>query len=202
VAAANVTTTDASIIWSTNQPSSSEVEYGTTASYGTIVAGQSGVTEHIVTLTDLAPGTTYHFRVRSANSQNQTGTSANFVFTTAELPTPDPGPPPQEAHDRVEQIVGRRPQIGQTKLDAQRQIGATMPGRAVNVRDVKAAVANTGTSSDTKSASGAVPKSGAEATSGPTTLRPSACVTPDPFSHLPGLVGVCQRGVWIPVVRR
>ena len=83
VAATNVSGTSATITWTTNQASSSQVKYGTTAAYGsTSTLSSSLVTSHSVTLTGLTPGTTYNYAVLSANSAGTLATSANFTFAT------------------------------------------------------------------------------------------------------------------------
>lgn len=59
----------ASVTWTTAVPSDSQVEYGTTSSYGnTSGLAAAPVTTHSVGLGGLAAGTTYHFRVRSRDS--------------------------------------------------------------------------------------------------------------------------------------
>jgi len=87
VTASNINTTSATISWTTDQPSSSQVEFGTTAAYGSSSAlSSSPVTSHAVILTGLTPGTTYNYAVISADPGGST-TSANFTFMTqASLP--------------------------------------------------------------------------------------------------------------------
>ncbi len=87
VATSGITTTSATVIWTTDQPSSSQVAYGTTTGYGSLSAlVSSPVTSHSVTLTGLTAGTTYNYQVLSANAAG-TGKSANFTFLT---PAPAP----------------------------------------------------------------------------------------------------------------
>jgi hypothetical protein len=83
VASSGITATSATITWTTDQPSSSQVEYGTTTGYGALSAlGSALVTSHSVTLTGLTPGTTYDYAVLSTDSAG-TATSANFIFATS-----------------------------------------------------------------------------------------------------------------------
>jgi hypothetical protein len=64
--ASGATTSSVRVSWVTNIPATSEIEYGTTAAYGaTTPVDGSMVTNHQMALTNLAPGTTYHCRVRS-----------------------------------------------------------------------------------------------------------------------------------------
>ncbi len=83
VGTAALSTNSATIAWTTDQPSSSQVEYGTTASYGSLSAANSSlVTAHSVPLTGLAPGTTYQLAAMSTNAGGGAATSPNFTFTT------------------------------------------------------------------------------------------------------------------------
>ena len=84
-----ITTTSATINWTTDQASSSQVAYGTTTSYGsTSPQNNSLVTSHTVTLTGLTPGTTYDFDVSSVNSAVISTTSANSTFSTTSVAGP------------------------------------------------------------------------------------------------------------------
>src|SRR5208283_103533 len=76
----------ATITWTTDQLSSSQVEYGTTTGYGSNSALSSTlVTSHSVILTGLTAGTTYNYAVLSTDSAG-TATSANFTFSTPAAP--------------------------------------------------------------------------------------------------------------------
>lgn len=81
VGTSNITSSSATITWQTAVASTSQVEYGTTTSYGTTSALDSSlVTSHSVNLTGLSSGTTYQFRVLSRDSSNNLTTSANYSF--------------------------------------------------------------------------------------------------------------------------
>lgn len=85
------------ITWTTDEPASSIVEYGSDVSYGKNLASQTYLLSHSVRLTGLTPGTTYHFRVRSVDpSANPSNPSAGMTFTTLKVSTP-PGPGPKPA---------------------------------------------------------------------------------------------------------
>ncbi|MBP7936505.1 MAG: family 10 glycosylhydrolase [Phycisphaerae bacterium] len=72
----------ASITWTTDTPGTSQVEYGTTTSYGAQTPlDATRVTRHAVTLAALEPNTRYHFRVMSANDYGPS-TSADFTLAT------------------------------------------------------------------------------------------------------------------------
>ena len=71
VAASSITQTSATITWTTNQPATSQVEYGPTTNYGSSTALDSNlVTSHSQTVSGLEPGTLFHYRVRSQNADS------------------------------------------------------------------------------------------------------------------------------------
>ena len=82
-----VTSNAATITWLTDQPSSSQVQYGTSTAYGSSSSLNSSlVTSHSVTLTGLTPGTTYNYAAVSSNSAGSSATSPNFSFSTVTQP--------------------------------------------------------------------------------------------------------------------
>lgn len=84
VATSSITGTSAVITWTTNEPATSQSNYGLTTSYGTTTTLDATlVTSHSITLTGLNPNTTYNFRVRSKDGAGNERVSGNFIFTTA-----------------------------------------------------------------------------------------------------------------------
>jgi hypothetical protein len=84
VSASGITGTGATIIWTTNEASDSQVEYGLTTSYGASTALNTAmVTSHSLSLTGLTGSTTYHYRVKSKDASNNLATSGDYLFTTA-----------------------------------------------------------------------------------------------------------------------
>src|SRR5262249_30282868 len=80
----NITSSSAVISWSTNEPSTSQVQYGPTPGYGfSTTADQTLTTTHSQTLTGLAGGSLYNYRVISRDSSGNETDSANFTFTTS-----------------------------------------------------------------------------------------------------------------------
>ena len=77
---------DATVTWNTNGNADSTIEYGTTTGYGiTVIAG--GTTgNHTISLSGLLPGTLYHYRVTSVNSDGTSAISADSTFTTTGSP--------------------------------------------------------------------------------------------------------------------
>ena len=78
-----ITGTTAKIEWLTDEFSSSEVQYGTTGSYGSDASGAGSTKNHSVTLTGLTPETTYHYSVLSTDlCSNGPTFSSDETFTT------------------------------------------------------------------------------------------------------------------------
>ena len=83
VTASGITSTQATITWTTNEASDTHLEYGLTTAYGTTTPLDSRpVTAHAQTLGGLAPTTLYHYRVRSRNAEGRVAVSADFTLTT------------------------------------------------------------------------------------------------------------------------
>ncbi|HJR58956.1 MAG TPA: LamG-like jellyroll fold domain-containing protein [Vicinamibacterales bacterium] len=83
VTATGVTSSEATITWTTDEPASSAVEYGPTTSYGSSAYDHSVVTSHAVRIAPLQPATTYHYRVTSTDPAGNIVRSADLAFTTA-----------------------------------------------------------------------------------------------------------------------
>ncbi len=91
--------TEAIISWTTNQPATAQVGYGTTtatstgyAHYSEIISATS--TDHSITLEDLMPNTTYHFQVISMNEDEYTTRSDDMTFMTLASSTATTTPAP------------------------------------------------------------------------------------------------------------
>ena len=84
--ATNVTDTTATIVWTTDEPATSVVEFGETT-YTRSSSLSSYVTNHSVTLTLLKDATLYHFRVGSTDAAgNGPRNSSDSTFTTDATP--------------------------------------------------------------------------------------------------------------------
>ena len=87
VQAGSLTNAGATITWTTDSASSSQVEYGLTSAYGsTSPLDSTAVTAHSVALSGLAANTLYHYRVFSTNAYG-TSASSDYTFTTSGPPT-------------------------------------------------------------------------------------------------------------------
>ncbi|MDX1981258.1 MAG: DUF4082 domain-containing protein [Bryobacteraceae bacterium] len=88
--------------WTTNEPSTTEVDYGLTNSYGTTASNRTLTTAHSITLTGLTWKSTYHFRIRSADAAGNAALSSNLTLETTR-----PGPSLVSVNGR-QLIVQRR----------------------------------------------------------------------------------------------
>ena len=84
LSASSITAASAVVSWSTDEPATSQVEYGTTTDYGSTTAlDEELVTSHNVSLSSLEPDTTYHFRVKSQDGVGNEAVATEVTFTTA-----------------------------------------------------------------------------------------------------------------------
>ncbi|MHB9126464.1 MAG: fibronectin type III domain-containing protein, partial [Armatimonadota bacterium] len=75
-------TTSATVEWDTDEPATSVVEYGATSALGQNISDESLVTHHKTVVTGLASGTTYYFKVGSADSSGNTSWDGNYTAKT------------------------------------------------------------------------------------------------------------------------
>ncbi len=76
------------VTWTTDEPSDSRLEYGATASYGSMAYNATPVTAHSITVTGLGAGTEYHFRAGSTDPcGNGPAWSSEGTVTTAPVST-------------------------------------------------------------------------------------------------------------------
>lgn len=78
----SVSSSGATIPWTTNENASSSVSYGLTTGYGT-VSTSSGSTNHSVSLTGLSQGTLYHYKITATDASGNTNSTSDGTFTTA-----------------------------------------------------------------------------------------------------------------------
>ncbi|PJC22075.1 hypothetical protein CO059_02920 [candidate division WWE3 bacterium CG_4_9_14_0_2_um_filter_48_10] len=110
IQAQNISQTGATTTWNTDEPATSQVEYGTTTAYGNSTAINSSlVTFHSVGLSGLTADTTYHYRVKSKDANNNLATSGDKTFTTSGKPLP-----PEE----VEKALPGTPKVEAPKIEA------------------------------------------------------------------------------------
>ncbi|RKY89982.1 hypothetical protein DRQ09_00155, partial [candidate division KSB1 bacterium] len=87
----SITDNQATIVWETDEPSDSRVEFGTDVNYGITKAKTENVTVHRITITNLSPNTEYHFKVFSTDIDNNGPSSSDDMkFKTEEAPDRTP----------------------------------------------------------------------------------------------------------------
>ncbi len=83
VSVSDITYTTARVTWTTDEPATSQVEYGETTDYGlSTPLDEDRVTSHNVMLSGLEPDTTYHFRVNSKDALGNLAISDDYTFST------------------------------------------------------------------------------------------------------------------------
>ncbi|MFA6097661.1 MAG: LamG-like jellyroll fold domain-containing protein, partial [Candidatus Paceibacterota bacterium] len=88
-AASSITSSGATITWTTDEASDTQIEYGTTLSYGnSTTLNLSMVASHSQALTNLTSSTLYHYRVKSKDGAGNLATGTDKTFTTAEVYVP------------------------------------------------------------------------------------------------------------------
>lgn len=92
VRAVSITDKSAVIMWDSNIPASSSINYGPSKSLGLPASVPGDVTSHVINLTGLNPNTTYFYKVTSSDSTGQTVTSASYSFRTLGDLTPPTNP--------------------------------------------------------------------------------------------------------------
>jgi hypothetical protein len=83
ISATNIIRTGVTITWYTDEPATSQVEYGLSSSYGDVSAEDSNlVTSHSAELSGLTAGTQYHYAVISRDAVGNESSSLDKIFTT------------------------------------------------------------------------------------------------------------------------
>jgi len=88
VSTSSETDTSAVIIWTTNEPGSSQVDYGKTTEYGLTATSDELTTAHSVTLSGLESNTAYHYRVKSKDKAGNEASSADNTLVTFQEKSP------------------------------------------------------------------------------------------------------------------
>lgn len=83
IVTSNITQTGVTITWTTNEPGTSQVDYGLTTTYGqSSPLNNTLVTNHSVTIAGLTNQTTYNFVVKSMDGAGNASVGTNSMFTT------------------------------------------------------------------------------------------------------------------------
>lgn len=89
IVVSGITKTGATISWTTDEDSSSRVNYGLTDSFELgFVMDPSLTKSHVIALSNLQEGKTYYFQVKSADQSNNIATSSTLTFGTIDETAP------------------------------------------------------------------------------------------------------------------
>lgn len=84
----SITDTSFVVSWTTNEPSTSQINYGLTGAYGSSTTANSLlVTSHIQTVSNLSASTLYHYRVRSTDEASNEVVDVDRTTTTGAAST-------------------------------------------------------------------------------------------------------------------
>ncbi|MDX1535852.1 MAG: LamG-like jellyroll fold domain-containing protein, partial [Candidatus Spechtbacterales bacterium] len=84
IQATNITTSGATITWTTSEQADSQVEFGTTTSLGTNTPLVTTMqTSHTINLSNLTENTTYYYTVKSKDAAGNLAVSSQKTFTTS-----------------------------------------------------------------------------------------------------------------------
>lgn len=75
-------TRDLTVSWKTDKPTTAQVEYGLTETYGNTQNDTLLKQTHNLTIPNLQPDTVYHFRATATDEDDNTTSSPDIVFTT------------------------------------------------------------------------------------------------------------------------
>lgn len=78
----NVSESEVTITWDTDEDADSTVNYGLQENYGIVRVPVADKVEHSITIDNLEPGRTYYFRVVSSDEDGNQGISANYKVLT------------------------------------------------------------------------------------------------------------------------
>lgn len=91
VTVSNMTTSSVTLSWTTDEVANGYVEYGTTPDYGSQTPLSADFAEHhSVTISGLAAGTTYHYRIVANDAALNTFETPDENFTTEATPVVEP----------------------------------------------------------------------------------------------------------------
>lgn len=82
VTISNIDDSSATVKWSTDVTTDATINYGLDSSVGIVRDPTFTKRDHELTISNLDPYTTYHFRAVSSDEQGNTAATAGFVFTT------------------------------------------------------------------------------------------------------------------------
>jgi hypothetical protein len=118
VQVSEVSETEVTITWQTNENADSLVNYGLQPDYGIVRIPVADRTQHSITLDNLEPGRVYYFRVVSADQNGNQGISADYRVQTSGTPQTGDG---QGSGQAAAQGQGQGAQAGDGTSESQTQ---------------------------------------------------------------------------------
>ncbi|MBI4280887.1 hypothetical protein HY628_01680 [Candidatus Uhrbacteria bacterium] len=99
----NLTGSSARVVWATNEPATSQVDYGQSISYelGMVEDGR-WLLDHAIDFSNLTSETTYHARAQSKDAAGNLARSGDVIFTTLDIT------PPQISNLKITDITETR----------------------------------------------------------------------------------------------
>jgi hypothetical protein len=116
VQVSEVSETEVTITWQTNENADSLVNYGLQPDYGIVRIPVADRTQHSITLDNLEPGRVYYFRVVSADQNGNQGISADYRVQTSGTPQTGDG---QGSGQAAAQGQGQGAQAGDGTSESQ-----------------------------------------------------------------------------------
>ncbi len=142
VTVAPVTSTTATIAWTTDEVANGDVQYGLTPSYGSTTAFDANLSiTHTRTISSLSPNTLYHYRIRSSDEVGNVAVSNDNTFTTE-----------QNASSAPSVIIT----IPETTSSSASATTTTSTGATTSVTTPQTSVSTVPSSSSTSSTAGSV----------------------------------------------
>ncbi len=83
VTVSGISSSAATVTWTTNEPATSYVDFGPSDVYGNTLGDGQYLTTHSVSVLGLTSSSLYHFRVRSKDAAGNEATSTDTTLTTA-----------------------------------------------------------------------------------------------------------------------
>jgi len=78
---------EVTIFWTTDEPTTSQIQYGTTPSYGqSTTLDNNLVLNHQVAISGLSPNTSYHYQFQSSDASGNSASSSDNTFVTPTTP--------------------------------------------------------------------------------------------------------------------
>jgi hypothetical protein len=96
-----LTSSSATVSWSTDEAATSRIDYGTSSSYSSTQQDSTFDTSHSFILTGLAPDTTYHYRLTNSDSEGNSAAFGDNTFVTLEVFKPSQVQAVKDTGERV-----------------------------------------------------------------------------------------------------